>query len=160
MLLYMYHNCKYLYLSNDQATKSTAKAEWSNIPSLSQSTRECYISGVKLNIVFSAAQSHTDIIVKCSLPTLNYTTTDNSEAVLAIISSSDNKAFDLNIENPIHLLSNDNIKNFVLTFTHSSGTAITATPIGCNVILKLDYVDQNKQTENYLSEIPKHLGGL
>jgi len=158
MLLYMpYHNCKYLYLSNDEATKSAAKAEWSNIPTLSQSSRECYITAVKLNLVFSANQSHTDIIVKGSLPTMNYTTTDNGEPVLAVITSTENKTFDLNIENPIHLLSNDNIKNFAVTFTHSSGTAITATPIGCNVILKIEYLDQDKQTESYLSEVPKHL---
>jgi len=158
MLLYMsYSNCKYLYLSNDQATKSAAKAEWSNIPTLSQSSRECYITAVKLNLVFSANQTHTDIIVKGSLPTMNYTTTDNSEPVLAVITSTENKTFDLNIENPIHLLSNDNIKNFALTFTHSSGTAITATPIGCNVILKIDYVDQVKHTNDILLEIPRHL---
>jgi len=153
----MYHNCQYLYLSNDQATKSAAKAEWSNIPTLSQSSRECYITAVKLNLVFSANQSHTDIIVKGSLPTMNYTTTDNGDPVLAVITSTENKTFDLNIENPIHLLSNDNIKSFAVTFTHSSGTAITATPIGCNVILKIDYVDQVKHTNDILLEIPRHL---
>ena len=152
-----YSNCQYLYLSNDEATKSTAKAEWSNIPTLSHSSRECYITAVKLNLVFSANQSHTDIIVKGSLPTMNYTSTDNSEPVLAIITSTENKTFDLNIENPIHLLSNDNIKNFVLTFTHSSGTAINATPIGCNVILKIEYIDQVEQTEIYISQKPRTL---
>ena len=153
-----YHDCQYLYLSDAQATKSAGGVEWQNIPTLSLSSRECYITVVKINVLFGAAQTHNDIIVKGTLPTMNYKSTDNSDPILAILHSTDSKVFDLNIENPIHLFSNDNIKNFKMTLTKSNGNA--ATPSECHVLLKIDYVDQAKETENYLSEIPKHLGGL
>jgi hypothetical protein len=107
-----------------------------------------------------APQSHSDIIVKTpSIATMNYTATDNSEPLLAVLSSSNSIFFDLPTENPIHLLSNDNIKSFKLTLLQTDETA-TSTPVACNVLLKFDYVDQAKETENYLSGIPKHLGGF
>jgi hypothetical protein len=163
MLLYMSHtNCQYLYLSSDQATKGQGFVSWDNIPSMSQSTRQCYITAVRLNVVFTLAapQSHSDIIVKTpSIATMNYTATDNGEPLLAVLSSSNSIFFDLPTENPIHLLSNDNIKSFKLTLLQTEETA-TSTPVACNVLLKFEYVDQAKETENYLSGIPKHLGGL
>ena len=163
MLLYMSHtNCQYLYLSSDQATKGQGFVSWDNIPSMSQSTRQCYITAVRLNVVFTLAapQSHSDIIVKTpSIATMNYTATDNGEPLLAVLSSSNSIFFDLPTENPIHLLSNDNIKSFKLTLLQTDETA-TGAPAACNVLLKFDYVDQAKETENYLSDIPKHLGGL
>ena len=160
MLLYMSHtNCQYLYLSDDQAIISAGFVTWNNIPSLSQSTRECYVTAVRLNIVFTAVQTHSDILVKGSIPTMNYTATDNSKPVIAVLHSNDSKLFDLPTQNPIHLLSNDNIKSFKLTLLQTDETA-TGTPSACNVLLKFEYVDQAKETENYLSDIPKHLGGL
>ena len=161
MLLYMSHtNCQYLYLSSSQATKGAGFVTWNNIPSMSQSTRECYITAVRLNVVFTAVQTHSDIIMKTpSIPTMNYTATDNSEPLIAVLHSNDSKLFDLPTQNPIHLLSNDNIKSFKLTLLQTDETA-TGTPSACNVLLKFDYVDQVKETENYLNDIPKHLGGL
>ena len=154
-----YSNCRYLYLSDSQATKTAGFVEWKNIPTLSQSTRECYVTAVRLNVVFTAAQTHNDIIVKTQIPSMNYTATDNSDPLVAVLHSTDSKLFDLNTENPIHLLSNDNIKSFKLTLLQTDETA-TGTPSACNVLLKFDYVDQAKETESYLSEIHKHLGGI
>jgi hypothetical protein len=160
MLLYMsYSNCSYLYLSDDQAVIGAGVVSWNNIPTLSQSSRECYITVSQINVVYGSAQAHTDIVVKGSLPSMNYKSTDNSEPLVAVLHSDDNKVFDLNIENPIHLLSNDNIKSFKISLAQTDGTA-TGSADSCNVLLKIEYVDQAKQTESYLSEIPKHLGGL
>jgi hypothetical protein len=160
MLLYMsYSNCSYLYLSDDQAVIGAGVVSWNNIPTLSQSSRECYITVSQINVVFGSSQAHTDIVVKGSIPTMNYKSTDNSEPLVAVLHSDDNKVFDLNIENPIHLLSNDNIKSFKISLAQTDGTA-TGSADSCNVLLKIEYVDQAKQTESYLSEIPKHLGGL
>ena len=152
-------NCQYLYLSDAQATKSAGFVTWQNLPTLSQSTRECYVTAVRLNVVFTAVQTHSDILIKGSLPTMNYKASDNSEPLIAVLHSNDSKLFDLPTQNPIHLLSNDNIKSFKLTLLQTDETA-TGTPSSCNVLLKFDYVDQAKETESYLSEIPKHLGGL
>ena len=138
MLLYMsYSNCSYLYLSDDQAIIGAGRVEWQNIPTLSQSSRQCYITVSKINVVFGANQSHTDILVKGSIPTINYKSTDNSEPLVAVLHSDEGKVFDLNIENPIHLLSNDNIKSFKISFIESDGTA-TDTPDSCNVLLKIE----------------------
>ena len=160
MVLYMSNvNCQYLYLSNSQATKTAGFVTWNNIPTMSQSTRECYVTAVRLNIVFTPdpPQSHSDIIVKTpSIATMNYTSTDNSEPLLAVLSSSNSIFFDLPTENPIHLLSNDNIKSFKLTLLQTEETA-TSTPIACNVLLKFEYIDQVVHTNDILLEIPRHL---
>ena len=158
MLLYMSYpqNCQYLYLSDDQAIIGAGRVEWNNIPTLSQSSRECYITAVRLNVVFTSVQSHNDIIVKTSIPTMNYSSTDNGQPLVAVLHSDDSKLFVLNIDNPVHLLSNDNIKSFKLTLLQTDESA-TGTASACNILLKLDYVDQERQTEKYLSEVPKHL---
>jgi hypothetical protein len=160
MVLYMSNvNCQYLYLSDSQATKTAGFVAWNNIPTMSQSTRECYVTAVRLNVVFTPdpPQSHSDIIVKTpSISTMNYTATDNSEPLLAVLSSSNSIFFDLPTENPIHLLSNDNIKSFKLTLLQTDETA-TSTPIACNVLLKFEYIDQVVHTNDILLEIPRHL---
>ena len=157
MVLYMsYSNCSYLYLSDDQAIIGAGRVQWNNIPTLSQSSRECYITVAKINVVFGSSQTHADIVVKGSLPTMNYTATDNSEPLVAVLHSSDGKVFDLNIENPIHLLSNDNLKSFKITLTETDGVA-TDTPDACNVLLKIDYIDQVSHTNDILLEIPRQL---
>ena len=158
MLLYMSYpqNCQYLYLSDDQAIIGAGRVEWNNIPTLSQSSRECYVTAVRLNVVFTSVQTHNDIIVKTSIPTMNYSSTDNGEPLVAVLHSDDSKLFVLNIDNPVHLLSNDNIKSFKVTLLQTDESA-TGTPSACNVLLKFTYVDQEKQTDRYLSELPKHL---
>jgi hypothetical protein len=149
-------NCQYLYLSDAQATKSAGFVTWQNLPTLSQSTRECYVTAVRLNVVFTAVQTHSDILIKGSLPTMNYKASDNSEPLIAVLHSNDSKLFDLPTENPIHLFSNDNIKSFKLTLLQTDETA-TGTPSACNVLLKFDYVDQAKETQSYLSVLPKRI---
>jgi hypothetical protein len=163
----MYHNCQYLYLSDSQATKTAGFVTWNNIPTLSQSTRECYVTAIRLNVVFTAGQSHNDIIVKGSLPTMNYTATDNSEPIIAALQSTrkpvitdgagdSSELFGLNTENPIHLLSNDNIKSFKLTLLQTDESAC-GTPSACNVLLKIDYIDQVAHTNDIILDIPRRL---
>ena len=152
-----YSNCQYLYLSNSEAIKTAGFVSWQNIPTLSQSSRECYITVSKINVVFSASQNHSDIIVKGSLPTVNYKSTDNSEPLIAVLHSDDGKVFDLNIENPIHLLSNDNIKSFKLSLSTTNTTALTVAADSCNVLMKIEYIDQLEQTELYISQKPRTL---
>ena len=152
-----YSNCQYLYLSNSEAIKTAGSVLWQNIPTLSQSSRECYITVSKINVVFSASQNHSDIIVKGSLPTINYKSTDNSDPLIAVLHSDDGKVFDLNIENPIHLLSNDNIKSFKLSLSTTNTTALTVAADSCNVLMKIEYIDQLEQTELYISQKPRTL---
>lgn len=151
-----YHYCQYLYLSDAEATKSGNTVTWQNIPTLSLSSRECYITAVKINVLYNSAQTHADIVVKGSIPTMNYKSSDNSEPLLAVLHSDDSKVFDLNIENPIHLFSNDNIKNLKLTLNKTNGDA-TAEPDACNILLKLEYVNQSEQQEQFLMELPKRI---
>lgn len=151
-----YHDCQYLYLSDAESTKSGNTVSWQNIPTLSLSSRECYITAVKMNVLYGSAQAHADIVVKGSIPTMNYKASDNSDPLLAVLHSDDSKIFDLNIENPIHLFSNDNIKNFKLTLSKTN-TSATAEPDACNVLLKIDYVNQSEQQEQFLMELPKRI---
>tara|TARA_B110000483_G_scaffold94057_1_gene115845 strand:- start:205 stop:645 length:441 start_codon:yes stop_codon:yes gene_type:complete len=142
-----------LYLSNSEAIKTAGFVSWQNIPTLSQSSRECYITVAKINVVFDSTQPHSDIVVKGSLSTMNYISTDNSDPLLAVLHSDEGKVFDLNMENPIHLLSNDNIKSFKISLTETDGF-VTQSPDSCNVLLKIEYIDQLEQTELYISQKP------
>ena len=81
--------------------------------------------------------------------------------VAAILHSDDaaSQVYDLQHDNNIHLLSTDNLGKVEFELFDNTGDPITTTDT-LEIMIKIDYVDQAKQTDNYLSEIPKHLGGL
>ena len=60
--------------------------------------------------------------------------------------------------NEIHLLTNDALKKCEFILEDNNGASVTIDVAdSLEIMIKIDYVDQDKQTENYLSEIPKHL---
>jgi len=152
---------KYLFLANGQRT--SGDSVWTNIPTLSSSTRECYLTMVNAKIVFSAEQLYAGILVKMFLPSGNHVSTDNETngIVVGFLETTDNQVYSLPFGNEVHLLTNDNIKNATFSLESNSGALVSfGGSDNMEVLLKLDYVDQQAVANQYIEEIPRHLGGL
>jgi hypothetical protein len=162
MLLYM--SSKYLFLGDAQRDKTvTTAGVWQNLPSLSQSTRECYLSlsEFKLDYADAGTSNGQALIIKMELPVLNYFSSDNTEPVIGFLEEATTNEYKFSKENKIHLLTNDNLKKVKIIVTDLEGDILDVpSTASINLVFKLEYVDQDKQTESYLLEIPKHLGGL
>jgi len=157
MLLYMYHNCNYLFLHETQRDGTT----WSNLPTLQSSRRECYITIINCKLGFSSTETHESVNVRMIIPTLNYTSSSNDSPIVAILSTSDKKIYEIQHTNEIHLLTNDALKKCEFILEDNNGASITIDAgDSLEIMIKIDYVDQERQTESYLSELPKHLGGI
>jgi len=106
---------KYLFLENAQRNLSV----WDNLPTLSQSSRQCYISVASAKLVFSDIPLFYAMRVKIDLPVMNYTSSSNSIPVIALLSqgtnnitssgTTENIVFELIHADQIQLLSNDNL---------------------------------------------------
>ena len=158
MLLYMsYSNCHYLFLHEAQRDGTT----WSNLPTLQSSRRECYITIIDCKLAFDSTQSHESVNLKMVIPTLNYTSSSNDSPIVSVLNTANKKLFDMQHTNEIHILTNDALKKCEFILEDNDGNVLTIDPDdSLEIMIKIDYVDQDKQTESYLSDIPKHLGGL
>ena len=156
MLLYMpYHNCNYLFLHDSQKSTSGNKITWNNLPILSGASRECYISVIDCKLILSNSSTKS-VNLKLNIPVRNYYSSSNLSPVGAILHTEDNTTYDLQHDNNIHLLSNDNLSKIEFELFSNTGTEVTTTS-SLEVMLKIEYVDQEKNTENFLSQVPKHL---
>ena len=150
---------KYLFLSEAQRSDTgTSGARWLNLPTLSQSTRECYLTIVNCSIVFDATTTHESIVVKMRIPTTNYFSSDNEDPVVAFLSNVDLKYYEFVHDNKIQLLTNDQLKSveFILEDNNGSTISIDAGD-SMNIMLELTYVDQKEQVMSQLSTVPQHL---
>ena len=155
---------KYLFLENAQRNLSV----WDNLPTLSQSSRECYISVASAKLVFSDIPLFYAMRVKIDLPVMNYTSSSNSIPVIALLSqgtnnitssgTTENIVFELIHADQIQLLSNDNLKRVKFVLEDEDGTEIILdSDDRIDIMLKIDYVDQLAVTNQYIGEVPKHL---
>ena len=149
---------KYLFLANEQRETSPDNAVWHNLPTLSQSSRECYITIVNLKIVFNSTQTHSSVNVKMNIPNANYFSSDNSNPVVAFLTTTDSKVYTLGIENDISILTNDNLKSVTFDLEDNEGDeVILDSDDSVEVMIKLDYIDQKQQTDQFILELPKRL---
>ena len=149
----------YLFLSEAQRSDTgTSGARWLNLPTLSQSTRECYLTLVNCSIVFFSTTTHASIVVKMKIPTSNYFSSDNEDPCVAFLSTAGDKVYELVQENEIHLLTNDQLKSieFILEDNNGSTISIDAGD-SMEVMLKVDYVDQKEQVTGQLQTVPQRL---
>ncbi len=149
-----YHNCSYLFLHEAQRDVTT----WRNLPTLPNSRRECYITITDCKLVFASTETHESVNLKMIIPTLNYTSSSNDSPIVAMLNTSDKKVYDMQHENNIHLLTNDSLKKCEFILEDNNGASITIDGgDSLEIMIKIEYIDQAKETENYLSEIPKLL---
>ena len=151
-----YHNCNYLFLHEAQRDVTT----WRNLPTLPNSRRECYITITDCKLVFDSTQTHESVNLKMVIPTLNYTSSSNDSPIMAMLNTADKKLFDMQHDNKIHILTNDQLKKCEFILEDNDGNVLTIdADDSLEIMIKIEYIDQSKEEEKYLSELPKHLGG-
>jgi len=102
------------------------------------------------------------------LPVMNYASSSNSIPVIAMLSQGtnnitsegaiENKVFELIHADQIQLFSNDNLKRAKFVLEDEDGDEIDIdVDDRLDIMLKIDYVDQLAVTNQYISEVPKHL---
>jgi hypothetical protein len=156
---------KYLFLENAQRNLSV----WDNLPTLSQSSRQCYISVSSVKLVFSDITYFYAVRLKIDLPVMNYASSSNGIPVIAMLSQGtnnnissegeiENKVFELIHADQIQLFSNDNLKRAKFVLEDEDGDEIVLdVDDRLDIMLKIDYVDQLAVTNQYISEVPKRL---
>jgi hypothetical protein len=155
---------KYLFLENSQRSFSV----WYNLPTLSQSSRECYISVASAKLIFDDITLFYAVRLKIDLPVMNYASSSNSIPVIAMLSqgtnnitssgTTDNKVFELIHADQIQLFSNDNLKRAKFVLEDEDGVEIVLDADDkLDIMLKIDYVDQLAVTNQYISETPMRL---
>lgn len=147
---------KYLFLSDKQ--RPVTETIWRNLPTLSQSTRECYLSVVNCKVILNANLKDS-ITLKMKIPSSNYFASDNDYPVVAFLNAnSDKSIFTLEHDNEISILTNDNLKTIEFVLEDSAGEAVTIdASVSMEVMIKIDYVDQKQQTDQFILELPKRL---
>ena len=155
---------KYLFLENTNRNLSV----WDNLPTLSQSSRECYISVSSAKLIFEDVPLFYAVKLKIDLPVINYASSSNSIPVIAMLSqgtnnitssgTTENKVFELIHADQIQLFSNDNLKRAKFVLEDEYGTEIVLDANDkLDIMLKIDYVDQLAVTNKYISEQPMRL---
>ena len=155
---------KYLFLENAQRNLSV----WNNLPTLSQSSRECYISVSSVKLIFDDVPLFYAVKLKIDLPVMNYASSSNSTPVIAMLSqgtnnitsegTTENKVFELIHADQIQLFSNDNLKRAKFVLEDEDGAEIVLDADDrLDIMLKIDYIDQQAVTNKYIGEIPSHL---
>ena len=155
---------KYLFLENTNRNLSV----WNNLPTLSQSSRECYISVSSAKLIFEDVPLFYAVKLKIDLPVMNYASSSNSIPVIAMLSqgtnnitssgTTENKVFELIHADQIQLFSNDNLKRAKFVLEDEDGAEIVLDANDkLDIMLKIDYIDQLAVTNQYIGQIPKHL---
>ena len=149
---------KYLFLAEPNRNTATGNPKWQNLPSISQSTRECYLTIIDATIVFSSTQTHDSLNIKMVIPSSNYFSSDNESPIVAFMDTTDDKLYRIQHENMISILTNDNLKSVEFILEDNNGSVITLDNAdSMEVMIKLDYIDQDAMVNQVLLEYPKHL---
>jgi len=99
---------------------------------------------------------------------MNYASSSNSIPVIAMLSqgtnnitssgTTENKVFELIHADQIQLFSNDNLKRAKFVLEDEDGAEIVLDADDrLDIMLKIDYVDQQSVANQYISEVPNHL---
>lgn len=148
----------YLFLSEKNRASGTGNPKWLNLPTISQSSRECYLTLIDCAIVFENTETYQSLNIKMRIPTNNYFSSDNEYPLLGLLETINDQVFRLPKGNEIHILTNDNLKNVELVLEDNTGEVIELTDEdSLEVMFKLDYLNQEQQTEQFILEMPKHL---
>ena len=154
----MYDECKFLFLSSNQADVVGNSVVWNNLPTLSESRRQCHITVANATVVFVSPQSNSSIMIKMNLPTGNYYSSNNDSPIISFLVSPDLEEYGLAFEPSIKILSTDQLKKIELKLLNPDYTEIDLADVAyINVMLKLEYIDTQKQVMSYLSTKPSTL---
>ena len=146
---------KYLFLSSAQRSGY----KWNNLPTISQSTRECYLTVINCKVILTTASAGNDSInVKMKIPSLNYFSSDNQDVAVAFLNEGETKIFTIEHHNEISILTNDNLKTVEFALEDNLADPIDVDDVeSFEVMIKLDYIDQDAMVNQVILELPKRL---
>ena len=154
----MYDECKFLFLSKKQAVEDNGVIVWNNLPTLSESRRQCYITVANAVIIFSSTQINNSIMIQMNLPTGNYYSSNNDEPIVSFLQSSDLNLYEPLYPSSVKLLSTDQLKNIEIKLLNTDYGELDVNNVdSINITLKLEYIDTQKQVMSYLSTKPSTL---
>ena len=154
----MYDECKFLFLSTKQADVIGNALIWNNLPTLSESRRQCYITVANAVVVFTSALAESQVLVQMNLPTGNYYSSNNDEPIVSFLQSSDLNLYEPLYPSSVKLLSTDQIKNIEIKLLNTDYGELDVNNVdSINITLKLEYIDTQKQVMSYLSTKPSTL---
>jgi hypothetical protein len=89
------------------------------------------------------------------IPSLNYFSSDNGDVAVAFLGQgTTNTHYLLLHENEISILTNDNLKTVEFTLEDNNGDAISTADVSSfEVMIKLDYIDQDAMVNQVLLEL-------
>jgi len=154
----MYDECKFLFLSTKQADVIGNALIWNNLPTLSESRRQCYITVANAVVVFTSALAESQVLVQMNLPTGNYYSSNNDEPIVSFLQSSDLNLYEPLYPSSVKLLSTDQLKNIEIKLLNTDYGELDVNNVdSINITLKLEYIDTQKQVMSYLSTKPTTL---
>jgi len=154
----MYDECKFLFLSTKQADVVGNALIWNNLPTLSESRRQCYITVANAVVVFTSALAESQVLVQMNLPTGNYYSSNNDEPIVSFLQSSDLNLYEPLYPSSVKLLSTDQLKNIEIKLLNTDYGELDVNNVdSINITLKLEYIDTQKQVMSYLSTKPSTL---
>ena len=154
----MYDECKFLFLSKKQAVEDNGVIVWNNLPTLSESRRQCYITVANAVVVFTSALAESQVLVQMNLPTGNYYSSNNDEPIVSFLQSSDLNLYEPLYPSSVKLLSTDQLKNIEIKLLNTDYGELDVNNVdSINITLKLEYIDTQKQVMSYLSTKPTTL---
>jgi hypothetical protein len=154
----MYDECKFLFLSTKQADVVGNALIWNNLPTLSESRRQCYITVANAVVVFNSALTESQVLVQMNLPTGNYYSSNNDEPIVSFLQSSDLNVYEPLYPSSVKLLSTDQLKNIEIKLLNTDYGELDVNNVdSINITLKLEYIDTQKQVMSYLSTKPSTL---
>jgi len=154
----MYDECKFLFLSTKQADVIGNALIWNNLPTLSESRRQCYITVANAVVVFTSALAESQVLVQMNLPTGNYYSSNNDEPIVSFLQSSDLNLYEPLYPSSVKILSTDQLKNIEIKLLNTDYGELDVNNVdSINITLKLEYIDTQKQVMSYLSTKPSTL---
>jgi hypothetical protein len=155
----------YLYLNpKDRILAQGGKLVWRNLPKISLTSRQCYISIVQFGLTLVALDVDNRFMIKANIPAENYYSSDNEGVVLCSLEPTrvvaQRSVFQLSNESgyAIEIWTNDNYSSLEFTVLGFDGLpfAIGDTD-DVDVVLRFDYPEVKEIQNNYVATMPKNL---
>jgi hypothetical protein len=165
----------YLYLSpKNRITDPAGRAVWIDLPKLSLTSRQCYLSIAQMGFMINANTAETQgnrFIVKMNIASDNYYSSDNEGVVVCALEPTrvinPRPIYQLSNESgdPIEILTNDNYTRLEFTILDAFGNffpvaapaAFPAFSDTIDIILKFDYPEVEEIQKTYVATMPKNL---
>lgn len=154
----------YLYLNQLQRVLGQDKIVFQNLPIISRTSRQCYLSVDLFGIQFAGTNIDVQPIIKLNIASENYYSSDNDGVVICTLEptriATNVSVYQLSMGSgePIRIMTNDNYNRLEFTIIGSDGLQINVLDTTqISIVLKFEYPEIDSVQEQYVATIPKNL---